>query len=281
LRAWRRPIPLPGTAGRPAARTIGGAGTDGPPPDLTGTLKLAATALEPANFDDMGAGARAGLADHSAQLLRRFVDCLELLYAAAPSPALLEAVADLRLAQHRWSADLAKDGTADDLVTNIHATLQAAQAAETALGDRPSTTGIVQRTRKPVQLAVGMLLVPLPAAVGGVIWVLQAALGRVPALRWAVKAVPGLVSVVLGVLAVTARRGGGHWRGGVALAVGCAAAAEPYTLLAGVTAAAKVTPDVLAGLAVVVATAVVVAGWQAAAALIATAVLAITTLLVA
>jgi hypothetical protein len=127
-----------------------------------------------------------------------------------------------------------------------------------------------------------MLLVPLPAAVGGVIWVLQAALGRVPALRWAVKAVPGLVSVVLGVLAVTAVRGGGHWLGGVALGGGCVAAAQPYTLLAGVTAAAaKVTPDVLAGLAVVVATAVVVAGWQAAAALIATAVLAITTLLVA
>jgi hypothetical protein len=75
---------------------------------------------------------------------------------------------------------------------------------------------------------------------------------------------------------------GGHWLGGVALAVGCAASAEPYTLLAGVwAAAAKVTPDVLAGLAVVVATVVVVAGWQVAAALVATAVLTVTTLLVA
>jgi hypothetical protein len=272
---------LPGTAGRPASRTTAGASNDDPRPDLTGALKVAATALEPARFDGLGPDTRVAVADHSVQLLRRFVDCLELLYAAAPSPALLAAVADLRLAQDRWSAGQFPDGTVGDLAANTQATLQAARAAETALGGAPSTAGFFQRARTPVQLAVGGLLLPLPAAVGGVVWMLQTALGLVRAPQPAVDAVPGLVSMVLGVLAVSAVHGG-HWLGGVALAVGCAAAAEPYTLLTGVwAAAAKVTPDVLAGLVVIVATVVVVAGWQVAAALIATAVLAVTTLLVA
>jgi hypothetical protein len=272
---------LPRTGGRPTARTTSRASTDDPRLDLTSMLEVAATALEPTSLDGLGPDDRAAVAEHSAQLLRRFADCLELLYAAAPSPALLEAVADLRLAQYRWSAGHGQGDSVGDLAASIQATLQAVRATETALGGAPSTAGVFQRARTPVRLAVGGLLLPLPAAVGGVVWVLQTALGRIPVLRWAGDAIPGLVSMALGVFAVSALRGV-HWLGGVALAVGCAAAAEPYTLLTGLWAAAtKVTPDVLAGLVVVVATVVVVAGWPVAATFIVTAVLAVTTLLVA